>query len=187
MSRDRLDDLLEQTDAMFPPPHTAAGMVERLRARAARQTRVRIALAAIGSVAITAAILHSARPGPSLVQDSGTAHAATNVKQLRAEIATLEATATLHEKTAENLVAVEQQSAAVRQRETPAMLAADPLSFLQGARDRAARIMLMDADRHEATREGNIRAGETYRRTARLFPETAAAREASARLRATGA
>jgi hypothetical protein len=187
MSRDSLDALLEQTDATFPPPQAMAGLVERLQARAARQARMRVALAAIGAVTLAAMILHSMRSRPAMVRENDAApHTITQVEQWRAEISALEATASLHEKAAEDLLAVEKHDEASGERQFRAIQDPDPLSYLPSARERAARIMLMDADRHEATAEGIVRAEETYRRAARLFPETAAAREAAARLSAAG-
>lgn len=185
MRRDTLEYLLAEADAKLPPPPTGP-LVERVRARAVHRARVRVALAAAACLAIAATIIYSTRSRPIVVRETGPKHWAPDSGQWRAQLAALDATAAMHQKTAEDLMAAEQKNDALQKLEMKVILAAEPLTYLDRARDRAARIILMDGDRNAEQSGGNTRAKEAYRRAAQLFPETSAAREALKRLKSTG-
>jgi hypothetical protein len=186
MRRDTLEDLLAETDAKLPPPPTAP-LIDGVRARAAHRARAQLALAAVASLAIAATILYSIRPHPAVVRETRPTHLGSESGQWRAQLATLEATAALHQKKADDLIAAERGAYALRKVEIQAMLAPDPLSYLDQARDRAARIMLMAGDRLAGRPGGKAGAEETYRRAVQLFPDTPAAHEALERLKTTRA
>lgn len=187
MSRDKLEDLLGRADAEFPPQSGASGLVDRVRARALRRARAQVALVALGSVAIAAIVLHSAPPQPMTASERIPARKTSQVDTWRAELAGLEATAELHQRTAEDLMAVERRAEVSRQIETELLPAQDPLSYLQEARDRAARVMLMDAKRLRTLPGGEAQAAEIDRRAEQLFPDTDAVRETMARLKRSDA
>jgi hypothetical protein len=182
-----IEELLAETDAQLPPPRTSESMLQRIADRAGRQRRYQIALATVASMAIAATVLYLTQPRPALVRKQMPTHLASDLDPSRAQLAALDAAAIQHQKIAEDLMAAEQQAEALRNLELQSILAPDPLSYLDQARDRAARIMLMEADRAAAEPDGTGLAREIYRRASQLFPEAAAAREASARLSSLGA
>lgn len=186
MSRHSLETLLDQADSNFPPQQATTGLVARVRARAAWQARARLALAAIGSILIATAVLQFASWRPTIASKNRPERTVAHTNSWRAELAELDATAELHQKTAEDLMAIEQRDNSEARIDAELQPVADPLSYLEEARDRAARVMLMDADRLRTQPGGDRGAEEIVRRAERLFPDTTAIREATSRPKRTG-
>jgi hypothetical protein len=187
MRSDRLEELLQQTDAQLPARPVAGSLAKRVRERAARRARTQIAVAIAASIAITMIAMRGAHPRQRITAPSFPAGVAIDVAKSRAELARLDALATVYRRGAEQIEAVQADQATRQGVERQFLLARDPLAHLAEARDRAARIMLLDADRLKQTPGEQPRAQAIYRRAVELFPDTAAAREAADRLKGTGA
>jgi tetratricopeptide (TPR) repeat protein len=186
MKTDLLEELLARTDAALPPPPTSGLLTARVAARVERRQHVRLALTALLAIAITAAAARSFRSHPRLVRQSPSEAPAFNVAQCRRELATMDAEAAMHQRAANEIAALQRRSDALRHARAAALLAPDPLARLEEARDRAARILLIDAARLSAATGRNAAAIEDYRKAVQLFPGTPAAREAAQQLKADG-
>jgi hypothetical protein len=165
---DRLKQLLRAADAASPTPAGPTDLDARVLHRRARERLRRPALAtAIVLIVASAWLIPWFRPRhlpPTAQIDSGV---------IREQLAALQIEAQLHEQTADALIAV--------LRAAPPPLAPGP-SEAQLARDRAALILVYDADRSiRANRPEDAVAG--YRRAIELFPNTPAADVARERLK----
>ncbi|HEY2584194.1 MAG TPA: hypothetical protein VGI81_00355 [Tepidisphaeraceae bacterium] len=189
MRSDRLEELLSRTDAQLPaPPHAGArALAERVRARSARRAKARLAIAVAGSIALTTIALHWAHPRPRIAGPAHPTTVAIDVASSRAALARLDALAKVYRRGAEQVEAMQREQETRQETGRQLRLARDPLAHLAEARDRAARIMLLDADRLQGTPGEQPRAQALYRRAVQLFPDTAAAREAADRLKGAGA
>ena len=186
MSVDRLEELLAHADAALPPLRPARSLAQRVRVRAARRARVQLIAATLASVAIAGVLMHLLRPRTQVANFERPAPE-MEIRQLRAELAALDAEATLHERAANDLAAAQRRTEPLRHSQAQLLLAPDPLAHLQEARDRAARILVIDGDRLRGAPGNEPRVQAAYRRAVELFPETAAAHEAFERLKAAGA
>lgn len=187
MQSDRLEELLTRTDAQLRPRPAAGALAKRVRVRAARRSRVQIGLAVIASLAIAMVIMHGAHQRSRLAGTHSPVATVLDVNKCRAELARLDALAKVYRRGAEQIEAVRHEEAALEETERQLLLARDPLAHLAEARDRAARIMLLDADRLQGMPGEQPRAQAIYRRAVQLFPDTVAAREAADRLKGAGA
>jgi hypothetical protein len=186
MKTDLLEELLTRTDAALPPPPTTGLLTARIAARAERRRRVHLALIALVTIGIAAAVLHSLQSHPRVVRPPSH-EAAFDIAQCRREIAALDAEASTHEKTAHEIAALQRKCESLQRARAEVLLAPDPLAHIEEARDRAARILLIDAGRLTAANGRRAEAIEDYRKAVELFPGTPAAKEASERLKADGA
>lgn len=188
MPADPLEQLLEHADAQLRPPPATKLFAERVRARAARRTNARIGMAMTLLVAAAMITAYRTRPKAHLTAlPTPATTTAIDVAEYRIELARLDALAAAHQRAARQILQAE-DGAARRRRLAPALLPGrDPLAPVAEAQDRAARILLLDGDRLEATPGEQPRAQAVYRRAVQLFPDTPAAREAADRLKAAGA
>lgn len=184
MGADRLEELLAQTDAALPPPRGGAPLAERIRARTARRAKIQVGLTAAATMVVAMAAAYSLRARPPVAIKTHPTEPAFNVAAFRHELAALDAEATLHQRIADKLAASQREADALRQARFRAVLSESLPSPFQEARDRAARILLMDADRLVATGTARAHALDGYRRAIELFPDTPAAQEAQRRLKA---
>lgn len=187
MSVDRLEELLAHADAALPPARPARSLAQRVRARAARRARVQLIAATLASLVIAGVLMHVLRPRTQVLSQDRSTPAAFDVRKVRAELAALDAEATLHQRAADDLAAALRRTEPLRRSQAQLLLAPDPLAHLQEARDRAARILVIDGDRLRGAPGNEPRVQAAYRRAVELFPETAAAHEAFERLKAGGA
>jgi hypothetical protein len=187
MSDERLEQLLRQADAAFGDPRVGpADLSLRVRRRARRQRRVRVlgtaaAAVLVLSLSTVAWVNRPGRPGPGpapIVVDNGptpvsVAELQMQIEQLREEIRT--GCAAVQEVLRRQ--EFEQRLAVSRKRAE-----ADPLKEVSDQMDRAALIMVYQADR--MYRELNLResAVASYEQTIKLFPETHWAQVAKDRL-----
>lgn len=186
MKTDLLEELLARTDAALPPPPTTGLLTARVAARVERRRRVHLAFTALLTIGIAAAVLHSLQSHPRVVRPPSH-EAVFDIAQCRLEIAALDAEASTHQKAADEIAAVQRKCETLQRARANALLAPDPLAHIEAARDRAARILLIDAGRLAAANGRRAEAIEDYRKAIQLFPETPAAKEASERLKAEGA
>ena len=187
MRSDRLEELLRHADAHLPPRPAAGALLERVRARGSRRTRAQVSLAIIASLAIATITMHWTHPRTRVAGPASAKPTVLDVAQCRAELARLDALAALHRRAADAIEAIQREQSSGQQVAQHLLHARDPLAHLAEARDRAARIMLLDADRLQATPGEQPRVQAIYRRAVQLFPDTAAAHEAAERLRGAGA
>lgn len=189
MSDERLEQLLRQADEAFarlPCPATDLGI--RVRRQARRQRRVIMlgsAAAAMLALVVSAISLRSDRGAPlrpegPVMADNSAVH--EQVAQLQAEIDRLKEEIASHARVVEEVMRraeIEQRLAALKQQ-----AAIDPLQEVSDQVDRAALIMVYQADR--MYRELNLResAVASYEQTIKLFPQTHWAQVAKDRLAA---
>ncbi|MGQ9648602.1 MAG: hypothetical protein ACUVXJ_00645 [Phycisphaerae bacterium] len=187
MSDERLEQLLRQADEAFGRvPCLAANLGARVRRQARRRRRVMVvtsAAAAMLALVVSAIALRSERGTPPwpegpLIADKIAAH--EQVVQLQAEIDRLKEEIARHARVVEEArrrAEIEQRLAALKQQ-----AAIDPLQEVSDQVDRAALIMVYQADR--MCRELNLReaAMASYERTIELFPKTHWAQVAKDRL-----
>ena len=186
MPADPLEQLLEHADAQLRPPPETKLFADRVRARAARRAKARIGVAISMIVAAAMITVYRTRSKAHLAALPAPGTANIDVAQCRIELARLDAQAAAHQRAARRIMQAEASTAVGRL--TPRLLpGSDPLAPLAAAQDRAARILLLDGDRLEATPGEQPRAQAVYRRAVQLCPDTPAAREAADRLKAAGA
>lgn len=171
MSRDRLEQVLRTADASAPaPPRLNDDLATRVRRRLARRRQHRAAAGVLGIAVIigltVSIVLRRSDPPPVRIAASPPITAATTTAAPAAPAEDLAMTVALHELTAERLLASSRRSSAASAALTPS-----PATDVQFARDRAALILVYDADRH--VRENRPAAAvAAYRRAAALFPKT---------------
>jgi hypothetical protein len=179
MEDETLHHLLSRADATAPPVLPSSVLAQQVRRTAARRTRRRVLVAGVATTAglfmMLAALLRPSVP----TQITTTAPA--SVGEIKAELAALDAAARIHERIAKSL---ENQRALARRRDAAIAVVAlpDAQQRVDEARDRAALLLLREAERQAADAENISRARESYRRAARLFPETPAGRVAAEKL-----
>ena len=110
-----------------------------------------------------------------------TSAVAESVKEMEAEIVALDGAALRHESRAKSL---ERERSPARRRYTAFDVLSHPdgLQRVDEARDRAALLLLREAEREAADSRNISVARESDRRAARLFPETPAGRVAAEKL-----
>src|SRR5689334_2992909 len=112
MRSDRLEELLTYADAQLPPRPAAGALAKRVRARAARRTRVQIGLAVIASLAIAMVIMHGAHQRSRLAGTHSPVATVLDVNKSRAELARLDALAEVYRRGAEQIEATRREEAA---------------------------------------------------------------------------
>ena len=188
MSRDDLKQLLRNADATAPAPPLAPDLSGLVRRRLARRRQRHAIAAALGVFILVGLgvliILRSNPPSPRHVTiqspTTTTTTAATVAARLSATAAAADfaVTATLHELTVQKLLAAD---AVPVHRDAGARAAPSP-SDAQLLRDRAALVLVYDADRD--VRENRPAAARVrYRRAIELFPQTHWAQVARQRLK----
>jgi hypothetical protein len=186
MNDDELGQLLTAADRAASPPNLAKDLSTRVRTRL-RRRQVSVRLAAVGLPLVLAAVVgttvHSYRRSRVFIE-STPALGMLPIDQLRAEVVQLASDAAVHERVADALLSAREQS--LRQQKWRQALAAtseDPGRVLEEARNRAAEILVRDADRMPADSQGALR---EYRHVAQLFPNTPAGRQALLKLKSEG-
>lgn len=169
MSRDALEQLLRSADAAAAPPPMSGGLADRVRRRAMQQRRARLAGGAVAAVAVcviaSALMMPSSRHrGAPLATNS------PNETPSRDALAALEIDAAIHEQAALKLTEMRQRRS-VQATASAASLPAPALAELRLQRDRAALILVYEADRATRDRQPE-RALAAYRRAIELFPTT---------------
>jgi hypothetical protein len=185
MRNDRLQALLARAD-VAELPEMSRDLAQRVRMAAKKRARLRLIGAGLGTaaslgvcVAIVAVILHSKD-----LKTMPTPLTQARVTEIRAELARLDSEVSLHQKTAEILV--RRQARAVRGRAAePLARQRDVTQRVDDARERAALMLVREARRTFAEGGRDAAADEDYERAARLFPETAAGREAARHVKRT--
>jgi len=179
MKNDRLMELLARADEGSRPIGPSGDMAQRVREKARRRVRRRAAAGVLASsVACAVLVVTLMRPHPP-VQIAGPT--AAQVAQIKAEIAAMDSLALLHQRTAEELQRIEVSAAT---HPDHAYLDSRPDGLLRAdeVRDRAALLLVHEAERAAAQPADAAAARESYLRAARLFPETPAGRVAAGRL-----
>ena len=182
MPHDALEQLLRKADATATAPPPLTGLPARVRRRRQRR-RMTKALAAAGVAIIALPLLAMTlftrpSPPPSVAINNPAPETPTPTRR---DLARLNLQADLHEETAAQLLAA---TAAAAAHSVPAPAVADDnvLAHVREQRDRAALILIYEAD--QAAREKKTtRALAAYRRTIELFPKTYAAAVARQRLK----
>jgi hypothetical protein len=181
MKNDSLMNLLNRADQSGSQPILAPDLSNRVRAKARRRGRNRFragAFATAAACAILSVVLlrpHSIPHPPTPGDNRG------EIAQLRRELAALETQAMLHQQTADALQQT-QELAHARRDQADFEAQPDALYRVNEARDRAAMLLLREAERAALNNNNEPAARESYQRAARLFPETPAGRIAAARI-----
>lgn len=188
MARDTLGQLLQQADAAAPAPPILAELPVRVRRRASRRRRVEAVAAAIGLILLPLLALilidhPDAAPAPALPLATTVPAPRRPTPPTRDDLARLEMQASLHELTAAHLMSAPAAAPdSVGQSDPTSPAAGSVLAGLREHRDRAALILVYEADR--AVREKRTdRALAAYRRAIDLFPKTYGADVARQRLK----
>lgn len=177
MEDENLQRLLTRAEVAAPAPLRASVLANQVRRRAAGRARRRAAVAGVATTAGVFVLLAMVLRVPSQVSKT----APVSVTELKAELAELDAAAQLHERAAQ---ALEKQRALARRCDAAlvAVSLPDAIGRVDEARDRAALMLLREAEREAAHSKNISLARESYRRAARLFPETPAGRVAAEKL-----
>jgi hypothetical protein len=180
MPKHTLDQLLRDVDAAAPAPPALTQLPARVRRRRHRRRMMKaVAVAAVAIIAIPLlALTMLTRPGPRpIVATSRPAPAPT-----RQDLARLNLQAELHEQTAAAMLKATDLASAPAVAIVPAVADENVLAHVRQQRDRAALVLIYEAD--QAAREKQTtRALAGYRRTIQLFPKTYAAAVARQRLK----
>jgi hypothetical protein len=188
VSDDPLKRILQQADvAAGDPPEVAGDLARRVRALAARRRRVSFGLSVAAAVALAAGMtfLVSRAPtssergaGPGIVQSG---QAPPDLAEIRAEIERLGREAEMRlavaRRTRELLEQTERSRALKRQHDYP-----DPVARARREVDRAAFVLVSQADRMCRDLDLCDSAAVKYQRVVDLFPETPWATVARQRL-----
>ena len=175
METDRLEHLLQDTDAIAPLPAVPSGLAIRVRRRAAQRTmNERIAAVLVISLGIASIMLWSTqRPRtPVVYQLPSSPH------DEPADIRT-------HERLAMELIRLRRESRAAAVARA-ALLEPDAVQQINEARERAALVLLGDANRLARSPSQREDATDNYRQVIRLFPHTFAAVQAEQALQELG-
>jgi hypothetical protein len=156
--RDALAQLLKHADATATPPTLADDLPTRVRRRHVRRRRVPAATAIVALALLPATYLLFPLPG---TPGRGSGRGASDSARLIA----LDREVQLHEQTATLLLA------STAQPKTIAAPSPDVLSEIRQQRDRAALMLVYEADRARTDNRPD-RALAAYRRTIELFPTT---------------
>ena len=173
MSGDRLEEVLRTADASAPAPPLSDDLATRVRRRLTRRRRHRAAAAAV-SIALIAGLtitimFRRSQPQPALVALPPTTTPAL-APAPAAPANDLAVVAAVHELTAEKLLAAAARRSSAASAASAALTPSAAFD-VQFARDRAALMLVYDADRH--VKENRPAAAlHAYRRAAELFPRT---------------
>lgn len=175
MATDRLEQLLQDADASAPPPMFPTGVTIRVRRRAARRaTTARVAAGLFLAVGVAGVILWTlAHRPPQLAEGLIPGPTTRQVEP--------EGNAEVQQRFATELIRLRQESrnaAAVK----AALLEPDAVEQVNAARERAALLLLADANRRSRSTASRGDAMDDYRQLIRLFPRTFAASQAAEKL-----
>jgi hypothetical protein len=195
MHADPSDPLLELLGRAADDP-TAPAVVGDLASRARRKARRRarrraaaVAAVSAGGMLLAVLVVLSRSRGRGQIAD-GTypvvpVHPATapaDPDRIRVELASLNAEATGYQRAANELRRM--HAADEQARHTAALLAQpDAIERIAAARQRAAAMLVREAEQEPGGNLDKSAADESYRRAARLFPDTPAGRLAAGRLK----
>jgi len=185
MEQDVLHNLLRDADG--PAPTIAPGLAGRIRQRAVRRSRRRMAVASVLVlfIAATLAVTLYNHPAPLPIAH-GPATAPLDVAACRARIVELDVQARLQTAIADRIIEIEEQSRRLaRARRILTQPSAE--QQLQAIRDQTAMLLMRDADRLSRRPDERAAAAAAYRQAADLFPESVYAPLARSRLRELGA
>jgi hypothetical protein len=173
---DALEQLLRHADASASAPPLLTELPTRVRRQHARRRTINVVAAGVATVIaiVTLPLLLLATLGRS-PQPPVIAVARAHVPS-RGDLVRLNLQAELHEQTAAQLL--QPRSPAI----PPAVDDHDVLAHVREQRDRAALILIYEADQAARQKQTN-RAVAAYRRTIELFPKTYAAAVARQRLK----
>lgn len=202
MPQTSLEDLLRQADAASGAPALPSDLAGRVLRRARRRRRAAVAgWAAAAAVVLAvgaAALLRSgiagtgepdrqiARPGRQAAPASGAAGrppaasgraplvhppVLTEAERLRAEIARLRAEGDSRMAVVQHMLALERRRENARRHRRRVVLP-DPADEVQRHMDKAALVMVYQADRLSRWPDQQVPAREIYLRTIELFPQT---------------
>ena len=187
---DALQDLIRRTDDTTPPPRIPSGLAERVRIRTRRRRRASRAAGAVAALVVLAGFVAfdsyrraddtNVAVSPTDGRHNGRADELARL-EVRRELDRLRIDAEVHQRVADRLLAAERRGRA--RMAAQRLSGPDPLDVLAGQRDRAAILMLRQAERLTAEPAGRAAAVETYRRTADLFPRSQWAQVAQDRLK----
>jgi hypothetical protein len=176
-----LDQLLKDTDAgaiVSPPSEDLPSRVRR--AHLHQRRRLRIAQASVGAIVIIAAFLTIPRPHTRQTHPVAIKPAPSVPEHFEAELASLDLTARVHERIADELIANRNP----RPQRAITRLHDPTLAMLQQQRDRAALLLVYEADQYRKQNDPQ-QATAAYQRTIELFPQSHWANIARQRLKGT--
>jgi hypothetical protein len=174
MSRD-LEQLLREADAAAgPPPEGEVNLSERVRSiarRRGRQARVAGATSAAALVLMACGYyaLHPPAALPIVHHDAALAPSSTDMART---LASLDAEADARMALVERMLAAEQRQQQQQQQRMHQTRGPDPLLAVRREQDKAAYMLVYEADRLGRRADERMRAAEEYRRVLALFPET---------------
>ncbi|MGE5610228.1 MAG: hypothetical protein ACM359_13320 [Bacillota bacterium] len=179
MNEDRIKELLQHADQANTPP-APQNLAQHVRQRVKQQHQLRI----IG--ATVAILLSCLLTGLYLIQRPHPEHQIARQnpvhrQSIQTELARLEAEAQLHTLVAERMWAMENLTQRTLAAEKTASTLS-PLAIIEQQRQRAALIIVDQADRHLLNNNQHQAAAKEYRQAIALFPETHAATLAQRRL-----
>jgi hypothetical protein len=172
---DRLEQMLQDADASAPPPVVESGLVIGVRRRAAQRTmNERIAAVLLISLGVAGILMWSTqRPRtPVVYQLPSPSH------DEPADIRT-------HERFAMELIRLRRESHAAAAARA-ALLEPDAVQQIDDAREKAALVLLGDANRLARSPSRRDEAPDNYRQVIRLFPHTYGAAQAEQELQEFG-
>lgn len=187
MKDESLQDLLDRADRALAAPAQVPDLASRVRRadrRRRRATRAAAASLLVGGLVAALVAPRFMRPPAVLVTRQGES-TQEHIRRLQAEALQLASDAAVHERVADGLLRMQRRSAAAEKWDR-SVSNPDPLEAVRSQRDRAARILVRGAARMEEEPDGAARAMDLYRRTARMFGDTDAGRQAALRVKAQG-
>jgi hypothetical protein len=174
-SRDRLADLLVSADAASPvgAAKAAAALAQRCRGIARRRIRTRrfTSSAAVCLLLAGLCVVASRRVPPAPVSHNPAAASPVDVETARAELRALREESRHREALVQRLLAGEQRRRAAAELRR-ASLSPDALQRLRHEEDRAALVLIHQADRSSRDSRRQEAAAEGYRRVVELFPQS---------------
>jgi hypothetical protein len=175
---DRLGQLLRNADVALPPatsPSDVALRVHRRRNRKRRATQLAAgASALVIAIATSARLWHPMRPSMRPFPLPPIAASETPAPSVKVTLASLSLEAELHERTAARLM--------TRAGANPRLALSNTIPDVQLQRDRAALLLVYEADQREKQNR-SADAIVAYRRAIELFPQTRWAQVARQRLK----
>ena len=177
-----LEQLLREADAAAPPPaERIDDLGASVRTRAHRRRRnIRFASGATAAMILLLLLLYRTRPPDAGVVANRPAPASSPVDAAR-QMALLAAEAERRTAHVEKLLAAERRAIQPRRKS-----GSDPVLALRREQDRAAYLLIYEAERLARMSNEKARAAEEYRRVLSLFPETHWASVARERLAEMG-
>lgn len=177
---DELEQLLRHADATSASPVEHIGdMGQRVRSLARRRRSARLAGSAAAMFIAALAALYAVRPHPAapIVRDDAPA---PSLDAIEDALAALDTEADARMAIVEHLVMAERRRDSARRIPAP-----DPMISVRREQDRAAYLLIYEAERLAQLSGEQARAAEEYRRVVALFPDTRWASVARERLAKT--